>query len=334
MSRFGQAYFGGGARFGGQEVSRHPTRSRMASNQLPNPIDRLFALGDDMIDGLHTHEVAIGVKQNTEATLTPYLTAARAAENSYGAAKVARKTASAAKTTADNAAKVFIANARKRLAKFFGERYSEEWGAAGWPDGSTGTPATEDKRYALVESIRLHLVANPAHASVDMDVTAAIAATVHGNLGTARTNHDQKLTEQGQAKATRDLAVYNLRKRMIGLIDELGTLLEGDDPLWYAFGLSRPDDEETPEAPSMMSVLSSTPGVVIVDWDDALRAERYRYWRLIVGVDPDWVLGGTVYDSDATLADLPSGATVKVRVTSVNDAGESAPGPEGEVVVA
>lgn len=37
-------------------------------------------------------------------------------------------------------------------------------------------------------------------------------------------------------------------------------------------------------------------------------------------VDPDFV---SVADSDATIWDASSGATVNVRVTAVNDAGES-----------
>ena len=334
MSRFGLAYFGGGARFGGQEMSRPPTKRNMASNELPQSLDWLFALGDDMLDGLTTHEVALNVKQNTKATLAPFLTAARAAETAYGVAKVARKTANSTKTTADNAAKVFIANARKRLSKFFGERYTTEWGAAGWPDGSTGTPHAEDKRFALVEAIRLHLVGVPAHESADMDVTAAIAATIHTNFSNARMTLDQRLTEQGQAKATRDDQVRLLRKRMSGLVTELATLLEADDPLWYAFGLSRPADEETPEAPTVMSLVPSVPGTLLSDWDDALRADRYRVWRLIVGADADFVPVATVYDSDYTLEGLTTGTTVKVRVTSGNDAGESLPGPEAEAVVA
>lgn len=42
----------------------------------------------------------------------------------------------------------------------------------------------------------------------------------------------------------------------------------------------------------------------------------------------------TVQDSDATRTDLPSGATVRVRVTAVNEAGESQAGEVVEVVVA
>jgi len=41
------------------------------ANPLPDGLDALFTLADDMIDGLHTHEAAIGIKQNTEAAMQP-----------------------------------------------------------------------------------------------------------------------------------------------------------------------------------------------------------------------------------------------------------------------
>lgn len=333
MSLFGQAYFGTGARFGETSAPPSPPRRAMASNELPDPLDRLFPLCDHMLGGLATHEVPLNVKQNTAATLAPYLTSARGAETDYGNKRSARKAANDAKVAADLAGKVFIGNARKRLSKFFGESYNTEWAAAGWPDGSTATPKSEDKRFELIESIRLHLVGTPAHASVDMDVTAAIAQTLHTNLSDARTDLGQKQTDQGNAKVLRDLQVAALRKRMRGLITELATLMDDDDPRWYAFGLSRPADEETPEAPINLILLPSVPGSIIADWDDALRADRYRVWRQVVGVDADFVAVETVYDSDASLAGLPTGATVKIQVTSVNDAGESAPSAVVEIVV-
>jgi hypothetical protein len=338
MTRFGMAFFGDGSRFGDAEAplsqsTSKNSRKAMASNELPRPLDRLFALGDKNLAGLTTHEVALDVKQNTHARLSPVLAAARAAETTYGDCKVARKTANAAVIDADNDAKVFISNARKRFAKFFGEAYSLEWEAAGWPNSSNAMPRTQDERYSLVESIRLHLVATPAHESVDMDVTAAIAATIRGALTTARGALTQKVTEQGQAKAVRDNQVAALRGRMSGLVKELATLMPGDDARWYAFGLSRPVDEDTPEAPTVMSLVSGGPNTALADWDDPLRADRYRLWIWIVGVDTEWRHVQTVYDSDATIADLPTGATVKARVTSANDAGESDPGPEAELVI-
>ena len=333
MAKFGQAFFGDGSRFGAQDPPRSKPNKTMASNALPDKRDRLFALGEDMCDGAHTHEVAIGLKQNLEAVVRPALDTARAAEAAYGACQVIRKAANAALTGADNAARIFITNARRRLAMFFGEKYSTEWSAAGWPANSTGVPRTQDERFNLVNSLKIYLTATPAHASTDMGVTVAAAGTVYTTLSDARAALDQKVTESGQAKATREAAEANLRKRMKGMITELDTLLGAEDPLWHAFGLNRPADEETPEAPTVTTSTPGSAGILHVDWDDPLRADRYRVWLLIVGTDTDFNAVDTVYDSDATLSGLTTGSTVQIRVTSVNDAGESGPGPMIEVIV-
>lgn len=165
------------------------------------------------------------------------------------------------------------------------------------------------------------------------DQIAIQIATIHTNLSDARAALSQKLADCGTAKAARDAADVNLRKRMNGLIGELETLLSDVDPRWHAFGLSRPADEETPEPPSELIVTPGVAGSLLPDWDDALRADSYRVWILIVGTDTEFHPVETVFDSDATLTGLPSGATVKVRVTSKNAAGESSPSPAVEVVV-
>lgn len=333
VARFGQAFFGDGSRFSAQDAPRSKPTKTMASNRLPDKRDRLFALGDDMCDGAHAHEVAVGLKQNTEAVVRPALAAARAAEAAYGTAQVQRKTANAALISQDSAAKVFIGNSRKRLAKFLGESYTTEWGAAGWPNNSTGVPSTQDERFNLVNSLQIYFTGTPAHESVDMEVTAALAAALFTSLSDARTALGAKVTAAGQAKAARDAAEKNLRKRLTGMITELETLLDGDDPLWHAFGLSRPADEETPEAPSFTTATPGGAGILHVDWDDALRADHFRVWLWIVGTDSGFHAVETVTDSDATLSGLPSGTTVKIQVTSVNGAGESGAGPIVEVVV-
>ena len=51
-----------------------------------------------------------------------------------------------------------------------------------------------------------------------------------------------------------------------------------------------------------------------------------------MGVDTDFRPVATVTDSDATLSGLGSGKTVRVRVTALNDAGESTPSATVEVV--
>lgn len=306
----------------------------MASNTLPAKRDKLFALGDDMCDGLTQHEVPIGIKQNTEAVLRPALLAARAAEVTFGSCQVAKKTANAVLTAADADGRVFIMNSRKRLSKFLGEVPSMEWEAAGWSPGTTGIPSTQDERFALLESLRAYFAAHPAHESVDMETTAALAQAAHTAISNARAALGQKVTENGQAKAARDAAEANLRKRMTGLITELDTLLSDEDPRWHAFGLNRPADAETPEAPSFTTVIPGPNSTLLVDWDDSLRADHWRVWIKVAGVDSDFHAVQTVQESDATLAGLPVGASVEVRVTSVNAAGSSPPGPTAQAVVA
>lgn len=306
----------------------------MASNRLPDKLDTLFALGEDMADGLHQHETALEVKQNLEAVIRAALTAARSAETTYGECKVLKKTANAAVTTADAAAKVFITNARKRLSKFFGEAASTEWESAGWAPGTTAIPSTQDGRFDLLASLKAYFTNHAAHESDDMEVTAALADAAHTAVSNARATLGQKITESGQAKVARDNAEKNLRLRMNGLIDELTILLGPEDPLWHAFGLNRPADEETPEAPTFTTALPGPNHSLLVDWDDSLRAARWRVWIKVIGVDTDFHAVLTVTESDATVPNLTPGATVEVRVTSLNDAGESAPGPVANAVVA
>lgn len=286
-----------------------------------------------MCDGLHQLEVTLGIKQNLEAVLRPALAAARAAEAAYGESQVAKKTANAVLTTADAAGRTFIGNSRKRLSKFFGESYSTEWGAAGWPDNATSVPTTQEDRFNLVASLKTYFTNHSANESADMDATAAIADATYTAISNGRASLADKIALSGTAKNTRDAAEANLRKRMNGLIGELETVLSDDDPRWHNFGLSRPADEDAPEAPTFTTVAPGIAGTLLVDWDDALRADHYRVWIFIVGTDTAFRAVESPSDSDATLSLLPSGSTVKVRVSSVNSAAESAPGPEAQAVV-
>jgi hypothetical protein len=97
-----------------------------------------------------------------------------------------------------------------------------------------------------------------------------------------------------------------------------------DDPRWYAFGLTPPALEQTPDVPDGLVAIAGTPGsgIVYLDWDDAPRADRYRVWRQLSS-EPEPVAVATVTDSDATLPNQPIGQIIKIVVTALNDAGES-----------
>ncbi|MBI2929857.1 MAG: hypothetical protein HYY24_29715, partial [Verrucomicrobia bacterium] len=52
---------------------------------------------------------------------------------------------------------------------------------------------------------------------------------------------------------------------------------------------------------------------------------RYRVRKQVIGTDNDLVDGATVTEASTNLNTFPSGARVRVEVSAVNEAGESAP---------
>jgi len=235
----------------------------MASNKLPEQLDLLFTQAEDMADGLHANEMTVGIKQNTEAALRAALTAAQAAESLFQTKRRDKVAATTAQTVVDSNGKAFIATAKNVLEHYLGKKWSPAWAAAGFVNTSTATPATLAERQTCLGALQTYFTANPAHQNNPLQVTAA--------------------------KAARDAAVLALHVRMSGLIAELGQLIKKDDPNWYAFGLSRPADAETPGIPDGLVLTAGPVGTVLVDWADARRAERYRVWKQVTGVDADFV---------------------------------------------
>jgi hypothetical protein len=124
--------------------------------------------------------------------------------------------------------------------------------------------------------------------------------------------------------------------RMSGLLAELGQLLGFDDPLWYAFGFSRPSDPKQPQQPENLTLVAGAveSGMVFADWDDARRAERYRVFapRSDSQRRPGRVIGD-VTESEFVITDQVSGHNVEVWTIAVNDAGDSPESGHHSIVV-
>lgn len=305
----------------------------MAANSLPQTLGPLLTLAEDMADGLTTHEVAVGVKQNLEAAVRAAIAAVNAAELNFANAKAAKVTLTTAVTLADSNGKSFIGTARSVLEPFLGTQPSTAWEPVGYPADSLALPPTQAERQALLDDMKDYFTANPARENAPLVITAAQAGILFNALSAARSAANQGNTTAVDKKVLRDAAVKALRKRMRGLIGELEQLLPDDDARWYAFGLNPPGAPATPEIPDGLALAAGDAGEVAADWSDAPRADRYRVWKQVVGVDADFVAFGTPTDSDFTLTGLPSGATVKVQITAVNDAGESAASETQQLVV-
>ena len=297
----------------------------MGANTLPSGLDALFTLADDMIDGLHTHEVAVGIKQNTEAAMQPLLDDCRTKQAAFVAKKQAKVDKTGVQTVKNSNSKAFIGAARNAFAPSLGETWSTAWEPTGFPNQSTAIPSNIEERQALLNALNLYLTANPTKENAPLGVTAVIANTLYNELSTARSDANQSVTDMINAMQARDTSEKVLRASMRGLIGELTQRLAGDDPLWYAFGLVPPDSLDTPDQPTGLTLTPQGDGSIRADWLNAPRAGGYIIEVQVVGVDAAFRPLMTATESEATLFGLPAGAMVKVRVIAVNAEGDQSP---------
>src|SRR6266480_8098339 len=85
--------------------------------------------------------------------------------------------------------------------------------------------------------------------------------------------------------------------------DQLSQLLEDDSDLWYAFGLSKPSNPDTPEVPENLVITPGAPGshMVFIDWDDSLRSTSYRVIIKKNAAGNPELKNAIVTDSEATI---------------------------------
>lgn len=305
----------------------------MAGNPIPDLQDDLLALAEDMADGCHNHEVAIGLVHVKEANVRASITALRNAEAAFGTAKNDRQAAMDVLQVADDAATEFLSSARRVLSNFLGNRWGAAWEPTGWPDQSTGMPRSQEKRMNLCASLKIYFTNVPTQEVAAMGVTAALADAKFEAISDARDALDMKEQAQTAAKQARDAALATLRETLRLLLGEIGTVLEDDDPRWHAFGLSMPSDPDTPEPVASLTLTPGTAGIVVARWPRAPRATRYRPFVQVVDVDPEFMARDPVHDLQVNLTGFTTGQTVKVYIIAANDAGQAMPGPTEEIVV-
>ncbi len=307
----------------------------MASNRLPDPLDDLFTLGEDMADGCHNHEEAIELKQNLEVDVRADLDATILAQGVFKTASSAKTGFSTAVTVADSNGKAFIGSARRVLVANLGESWNQSWTATGFPDLSTAVPATQSKRQALLLSLKNFFILNPDMevSTTKITVTAVLSGTLFTALSTARVAAADGNADAAKKRILRDAAEETLRERMMGLINELGQLLDATDPLWLAFGLNEPGATNLPDSVDGLVLVAGPAGTVLIHWSNPSRATRFRVYKQIDGVDPIPVNITTVTECDATLTGQPSGKLLKIYVVAANDAGQAAPSDTVQIVV-
>ena len=252
------------------------------------------------------------------------LDAANRSRNTYNTAVATSTRLTAGQTAADSNGKTFIGTTKAALGNFLGTQWSPAWLPVGFLNNSLTIPTTIAERQVLLESIANYLQANPDKQNGPLVITVARAVELFKALKDVRAAVISSTSAVTAAKTARDRAAQDLRARMSGLINELGQLLDDDDPTWHAFGLNRPADPETPGIPADLVLTAGLPGSIQVSWSPARRAGRYRVYKKEEG-ETEYQSAATTFTPAAAITGLTSGVTVQIQVSAANDAVKAKP---------
>jgi hypothetical protein len=267
----------------------------------------------------------LGLKQNDKVAMKTDLVDFLLGRDGYEESKVELTTRRVALRQQAKVARDFALLARDLLKPTLGGQYSEVWDATGLV-GSLRIPTSPDELHPLLQSLRSYLTARPALEVPQVNVTATNAGKIFTDLSAAQVAIGMQQSAVETARNARDEKATKLRRRIRGLENELEQLIAPLDPRWLAFGFSMPGADETPDAPENLRVTLIGNTAAALKWDAAPRAEYYRVWKRVVGVDEELVPVGSPADVDFTLEELPSNAEIEIAVSAVNNGGESALG--------
>ena len=184
-------------------------------------------------------------------------------------------------------------------------------------------PVTPGAVKEVVRSLKAYFTANPTAEVDQLDLTADRANSVVEAIEAAQVAVNVQVTAVKTLLELRKDKEAAMASRLSGLVEELGRKIEPLDPRWMAFGLKMPGSKQIADVPQNIIAALIGPGVVAVKWDASARAEHYRVWKKVVGVDENPVAVGSPSDLDFTIEGLPANSTIEITVSAVNNGGES-----------
>ncbi len=289
---------------------------------LVKQIPALIPAGTKAINGATLYAAIIGATQGTPENIAADLNGLISARDNYELAKVTLTSARSAFFTKREMTRERIRIARDILKEYLGTEYNSNWDITGM-NGSIMVPFSADDLLPIALGFKAHFTANQTHEVAAIQATAAAMQTLYDDLTTAQNavitaeDNVEALLEVRNAKADR------LYKRLRACIEELVLLLDPLDTRWTAYGFNKPGADESPESPENLIATLIGPTAVALKWDPAARAEYYRVFKKVIGVDEDYVAVGSPADLDFTLENLPMNATVEIQISAVNNGGES-----------
>jgi hypothetical protein len=286
-----------------------------------NNIGGLLRQSQDAVSG--AAQLGAGLlTTNTEANITADRGALVTAVDAYetGRRTLASKRAVARSVTLT--ARTLAKTVRDVLENTLGTRYSQAWDVVGFK-GSLAIPGSTGEVLLLLERLQTFLNTEGAPNIPELDVTPERATGLVNELRIAKAAVNTQRGEVTQLFQTRKSAEVVLRKRMRGLIEELRQKLGALDGRWKTFGLNMPGAKEIPAVPTNVLAILIGETAASVKWTASARADYYRVWKKVIGVDEEFVAAGSPADLDFTMEELPRNSTIEIAVSAVNNGGES-----------
>ncbi len=289
---------------------------------IPKPIGHLIILASRAATAAANHSEEIHLAHNTSETITVDAEAAHAASFEYGLSCDALRNAYKVVAEKSGTAKSIATITREILKLKLGNQHSQRWTETGFAK-SLAMPRSAEDLYLLLMFLANYLANNPGLQVPDLNVTADFLGALSNDLRNAVNAVNANLERNTTALRLRNQKVTQLRKRMSDLVAELKQLISPDDGRWYVFGLNRPSDEEKAEAPEEIEVVVVNETKAMIEFRASPRANYYRVYQRVVGVDAEPVPIGSPTDPDFTAEELPQNATIEFYVSAVNGGGES-----------
>ncbi|MDB6025227.1 MAG: hypothetical protein JWM68_1450 [Verrucomicrobiales bacterium] len=269
-----------------------------------------------------THGAGIPLLQNTADNIGMDADALTTACNNYESGKVVLTTVRSLLATIVVTVRACLTLGRDLMKPLFGGEYSQAYDVLGLV-GSLMIPSTTQELLVILEAFKAFFTAHPELEDPLHHITAAHCQVLYDQLLVAQNNVNTQVAAVDNLLEARDAAAEKLRKRIRGVIDEMAQLIGPMDARWVAFGFNKPGATETPDAVEGLIAVLIGPGTAALKWKAPARADHYRVWRRIIGVDAEPVAVGSPADLDFNLENLPAASTVEIYVSAVNDGGES-----------
>jgi hypothetical protein len=293
--------------------------------QIVRTVPGLISAAGNASGGAAQHGETIGLKHITKPVIDAALGELIVGRETFEQAKASLATRRQEVRAACKAAREFVILTKEILKPRLGNQYSEAWDVTGLV-GSLKVPTSPDDLDPLMQAMNGFFTVNPTLEVGQLNLTGLQAGKLRTDIVTARVAVNVQQAEVERVIGVRDEKADKVRRQLRSLVDELEILIPPLDSRWLAFGFAMPGALETPDVPENLRVTLIGNTAAALKWDAAPRAEYYRVWKKVLGVDEEFVPVGSPADVDFTVEELPSNAEIEIAVSAVNNGGESAVG--------